>query len=127
MIFSHETWLDFPQLFFVRHYQRLNHHQITIEIVMKCCFSSHFLSQKNVESPPKKDAACCAKRFAKRFARNVDLTDPDGWMECSENGDTATVSDAPGRPNRWGKFHGGCQQSWLPSGYVKIAIENGHL
>ena len=31
-------------------------------------------------------------------ARNVDLTDPDGWMECSENGDTATVSDAPGRP-----------------------------
>lgn len=24
---------------------------------------------------------------------NVDLTDPDGWMECSENGDTATVSD----------------------------------
>ena len=26
--------------------------------------------------------------------RNVDLSDPDGWMECSENGDTATVADA---------------------------------
>ncbi|CAE7224008.1 unnamed protein product [Symbiodinium necroappetens] len=24
---------------------------------------------------------------------NVDLSDPDGWMECSENGDTATVAD----------------------------------
>ncbi|CAE7325162.1 unnamed protein product [Symbiodinium natans] len=24
---------------------------------------------------------------------NVDLSDPDGWMECSENGDTATVAE----------------------------------
>ena len=29
--------------------------------------------------------------------RNVDLLDPDGWMECSENGDTATISEVADR------------------------------
>ena len=58
-------------------------------------------------------------------ARNVDFMDPDGWMECSENGDTATVSDAPRRfPRGVGLKeklgHGVPQKGWFVFGKLPI-------
>ena len=40
---------------------------------------------------------------------------------------SATRGTEQWRPEEWGKHFGESTPGYIPSGYVKIAIENGHL